>query len=138
MIQKLSLSFLFLVLIFLLVGCGSTDQVSVPDADPGDVVREFFDWYLGDRSGPPKDPRESDFLAETLVTRIDEMMESSVPVDQVSFVCAQDFPDTVEVVSSEIDGENAEVLVRTSFGTNVRLMLQPIEGQWRIYDVKCE
>lgn len=138
MYQKLAVSFLSLVLIFLLMGCGSGDQVGLPSEDPGEVAKEFYDWYLGDRSGPPKDPRESVYLAESLIDRLDEMMESTMPSDQISFVCAQDFPDTIEVVSSKIDGERAEVLVRTSFGTNLRLMMEPEDGQWRIYDVKCE
>jgi hypothetical protein len=129
---------LCMVAVSLLVGCGSSAQPVSVDADPKETVQGFYDWYLGDRSGPPKDARESGYLHSDLVARIDEMMESPVPVDMISFVCAQDIPDYVEVVSSDVQGENAEVLVKTSFGGNVRLFLWADQDNWRIIDVKCE
>jgi len=136
--RKFYVMLLVVILVLLLVGCGSPAQGNLPEGNPGDTVKAFYDWYLGDLSGPPKDARESGFLHPELVQRIDEMMESPVPIDQVSFVCAQDFPNSVEVVSSEIKGDTAEVLVRTSFGGNVRLIMRVDQGEWRIHDVKCE
>lgn len=138
MIRKLTVSLFSLVLISMLAACGSQNPVSLPDQDPGEVVQAFYDWYLGDRSGPPKDARESGFLADELVAQITENLESPVPVDQINFVCAQDFPEFVEVVSSEVSGEEAEVHAETSFGTNIRFDLQAVDGQWRIVDVNCE
>lgn len=126
------------LLMALLANCGSSGQADLPGANPEDAAVGFYHWYLGERSGPPKDARESAYLHPELVQRIDEMMESPVPMDQISFVCAQDFPDSVEVVSSNVRDETATVQVRTSFGSNVRLGLQAYEGEWRIIDVKCE
>lgn len=136
--RKYFVIILVVILVFFLPSCSPQAHGDLPVGDPGDTVKAFYDWYLGDLSGPPKDARESSYLHPELVQRINELMESPVPVDMVSFVCAQDFPNSVEVVSSEIKGDTAEVLVRTSFSGNVRLILRADQGEWRIQDVKCE
>lgn len=138
MTQKFSIFILSrLVMITMLVACGSSSPKDLPATGPDEVVGSFYNWYLGEKSGPPKDARESSLLSSGLVERLDKMLESPVPSDMINFVCAQDFPDSIKILSSEIDGENAAVLVESSFGGTIQIDLLIEGGEWRIADVSC-
>jgi hypothetical protein len=132
------LFFCLLSFAFILSACSSGASAAQPGQPPQDVVEEFYSWYLGDPSAPPKDPRQSPLLSPDLLRRLEEMYTSPVPTDIISFVCAQDIPQILEVTPVETGTETAQVDAKTSFGGTVNFHLKVIDGKWLIDSLSCK
>jgi len=119
-------------------------------ADPAAVAQSFYSWFLeyGQTQGNPlvnKAYRSSDLLDEQFVQQVDRLLDSFVGGGYDPFLCAQDFPATLEVGEAMVSGAEASVIVHETWnpGTQYELVrevtvkLREVEGQWRIVDVLC-
>lgn len=133
------LTLIALMLALYLSGCaGQVSAGDTPETAPEQVVQEFYDWYLGDRAAGPKDIHDSAQISAGLLARYDEAMQAATPGNVISFVCAQDFPDSVSVGTAAMQGDTAVVPVASSFGNTIELTLIPVDGVWQIDDVTCK
>jgi hypothetical protein len=127
------------------VTCGGTET---GDLSPDATVQAFYDWYLayiGNRAdGKMRNPladgayRSSEFLAASLIARVDEAMSSLDKGGYDPFLCAQDIPESVTAEPATGSGEEARVDVRTSFEGHVfTVTLEHTEDGWLISDIAC-
>ncbi|MBN1667577.1 MAG: DUF3828 domain-containing protein [Anaerolineales bacterium] len=133
--------FLCLILLSTLVltACGNAAPAGdLPETPPETVVQDFYAWYLGERSAGPKDLHDSSAISAGLLARYDEARQSAQPGNMVSLVCAQDFPDNITVIDTQVNGERATVTVTSSFGNTIELTLLVADGTWQIDDVTCK
>jgi hypothetical protein len=112
------------------------------DSTPEAVVREFYAEYLDyigrdDTSGEFRNPlvdrayREMSGLHPQFVQHIDTLLDGGFRADP--FLCAQDIPQFVSVVSVEREGDRALVLLEDSFpGHQVEVTVDLVDGQWLI------
>jgi hypothetical protein len=122
---------------------------------PEDIVEEFYDGYLayiGDpASSEMKSPvadrayRSSEFLTDEFVRRIDDLITDNqeeygyIPFDP--FLCAQVVPRYVMAETSNVSGDEANVVVKTScLNHRFTVDLQRNEGdrEWKISGIDCD
>ena len=133
------LTLIALMLAIYLSGCtGQASTGDMPETAPEQVVQEFYDWYLGGRTAGPKDLHDSPQISAGLLARYDEAMQAATPGNVISFVCAQDFPDSVSVGTAALQDNTAVVAVTSSFGNTIELTLIPVDGVWQIDNVTCK
>ncbi len=112
------------------------------DGTPEAVVKEFYAEYLDyigrdEASGEFRNPlvdrayREMNGLHPQFVQHIDTLLDGEFRADP--FLCAQDIPQFVSVVSVEREGDRALVLLEDSFpGHQVEVTVDLVDGQWLI------
>ncbi len=115
---------------------------------PGRVVTRFYEWYLrcfGDPgSGKTDNPlvdgayRTNRYLSQEFIHRVDETVGSFSQGGYDPFLCAQDVPESFTVDPPIVQGNEASVVVRTSFPENTfAVHLVRVDAHWRIADVSC-
>lgn len=137
--KKIASFSLILLVLLVMAACGSpAPSGELPETPPESIVDDFYAWYLGERSTGPKNPHDSSAISADLLARYDEGMQSALPGNGISFVCAQDFPDSVTVTGTQINDQQAQVTVASSFGNSIELTLINVDGSWQINDVICQ
>jgi len=123
---------------------------------PEEVVRGFYDWYLGYIGDPAvgemRNPladgayRSSEYLAGEFVQKVDEIVASFDDKGGYDpFLCAQDVPRSFSVDAATVSGDEASVVVHEMWnpGTKVEsvydvtVALRMVDGVWKIVDVAC-
>ena len=121
---------------------------ALPDVrglEPGAVVQTFYEWYLACTSGRERRNPLAEGLLETtgclsrdLVAHLQETVASYDRGGADPILCAQDVPSSVTVLETQIDADQAQVLLGTSFqGHVLRIGLEQREGWWQIVDIRC-
>lgn len=118
-------------------------------SQPEEVAQAFYAWYL-DAFGDPaagtfhsplsnKMYQGSPYLTPSFVGHVDELLagfEGQSGYDP--FLCAQDIPQEVTPTGTFWHGEQASVVVRTSFPDHfITLDLQKMENEWKIGNITC-
>ena len=142
---KLALSVLGIIvgLAALLSGCGPAPEpvnASPADATPEEVVESFYTWYVDYPGNPMVEGayRSSEYLDEAFVQKVDGIIASFDRGGYDPFLCAQDIPASFTVEDAVVSGDEARVVVRTSFeGHSFTVVLRPVNEQWEISDVLC-
>ncbi len=120
---------------------------------PEAVAEAFYTWYLdytrpdpqtGEFDNPLVDGayRESPYLSQALIERVEAMADEEMGFMADPFLCAQDTPERVAVELIEAGEETASVLVQTYFGFNplphnLTAHLVRTEGAWQIDAITC-
>lgn len=128
---------LCLILAAILASCNSTGGTQPKDS-PESVVADFYTWFLADPAAGPKDPLESEALAPELVKRIQQARAENDIEQAVNFVCAQDFPERMDIEETSLNGDEATVKVKSSFGNTITVVMKVYDGEWKISDVSCK
>ncbi|MFZ6021129.1 MAG: hypothetical protein ACOYXO_16145 [Chloroflexota bacterium] len=109
----------------------STGQPAVP---PEKVVDGFYTSYL--QAWPPTPFNEISQLSPEFSKSLDKKQQEGMFI--VPFICAQDYPEKMEIQSSQVDGDTARVTVKSSFGNTIELTLKVISGEWKIDNAVCK
>lgn len=114
---------------------------------PGEVAKTFYTWYIESWHSPdraqlaPNAYEQTGYLTDELVQKLDrtrEEMESSGSGGVDLILCAQDIPQHVRVEQVDAQGEQATVLLSSSFeGHRLEIDLQQIGGIWKIAGIRC-
>ena len=122
-------------------GCALVSQE--PELSPQEVVSKFYRWYIGYPGNPlvDREYRESPYLAESLISEVDQMAEEGFMADP--FLLAQDIPERYSVDEAEVSEDDATVGVRLYWGGNPTptersVELGLIDGEWRITGVSLQ
>ena len=132
-----------------LTACGS---LSIPlifrteagaEAEPEEVVEGFYRWYLDyiSTTGNPlveQAYHQNDMLSQAMVQRVDEIIASFEKGGYDPFLCAQDVPESFEIISSSTSDGTSRVNVMTSFGNRLDVDLILISGEWKIKMIQCD
>ena len=116
------------------------------DDDVGQMIKTFYKWYvphLDQKPGAKSDHKMSDFVTESLLTRIDKLREPDeesgvAALDWDPFLNAQDYDadwaTNVKVEDAQVNGDNATATVQLGGKekSTVRLILVRNGGRWRI------
>lgn len=108
---------------------------------PDEVVKTFYTWYIDSWHVPnrehiaPDAYKQTGYLTEELIQEIDqaveEMRKQGPGFDPILY--AQDVPQHVRVEQTDVQGEQATVLLSSSFqGHLLEIGLQQIDGIWKI------
>ena len=134
------------------IACAAPEAAAMA---PEEVVRGFYDWYLGYIGDPAAEEmrnplvdgayRSSEYLTEDFVQRVDEIIASFDKGGYDPFLCAQDIPRSFTVDEAAVSGEESTVVVHQLWnpGTeyesvrDVKVALQMGDGAWKIADVTC-
>jgi len=134
------------------IACAAPEAAAMA---PEEVVRGFYDWYLGYIGDPAAEEmrnplvdgayRSSEYLTEGFVQRVDEIIASFDKGGYDPFLCAQDIPRSFTVDVAEVFGDEASVVVHQLWnpGTeyesarDVKVALRTVDGAWKIADVTC-
>ena len=107
---------------------------------PQEVASKFYRWYIGYPGNPlvDREYRESPYLAESLISEVDELAEEGFMADP--FLLAQDIPERYSVDEAEVSGDEATVVVNLYWGGNPTpterwVDLRLIDDAWKIVDV---
>jgi hypothetical protein len=154
------------ILVVALMGCrpAGTPEAGASVAPPGgdtpiqvdiadraglnaeEVAAGLYEWYIGYyRQRDAGNALANGALAATgyLTDELIEQLKATVAGFGVAggadpVLCAQDVPDSVQVVESYVEAGRAEVLLGTSFaGHFVQVGLLQVGGQWAISDIRC-
>lgn len=128
-------------LAILVVGCGpatANPELSGGAASPPEqVVEDFYVWFLElGPNGELNDFRESPLISSAGMSAIEETLAGGLGANPI--VCAQDIPESVEVGKASVSGDQAEVLVESSFGNSIAVTLELVGEQWFISDFSCQ
>jgi hypothetical protein len=125
---------------------GSVDQ---QNAMATEAVQSFYDWYLGYPGNVVAEEayHSSEYLTESFVERVDEIVGSFDQGAYDPFLCAQDIPGDL-VVDDEVarSGDVASVVVYEVWNagtehevtTEVVVELQMMDGGWQISSIVCK
>ncbi len=111
---------------------------------PEQVVNEFYEWYIGYASGAEgKSPlvdgvyKTTGKLTDGFIRQIEDVVASFDRGATDPILCAQDVPTRVTVRQVALEGEQANVLVETSFENHsLWVELVQVDGQWKINDIR--
>jgi len=113
---------------------------------PEEVAKTFYTWYIESLYSPnpeqmtPDAYKQTGYLTEELVQKIDEAKEKMRQQGGQGFdpiLYAQDVPQHVRVEQVDVQGEQATVLLSSSFpGHLLEIDLQQIDGIWRISGIQ--
>jgi hypothetical protein len=111
---------------------------------PEGAVAGFYSWYLwyarnGGNVLADEVYRQSEYLTEEFVQEVGETVASFEKGGYDPFLCAQDVPESFSMDTPIVSGDEASLVVRTSFeGHAFTVELQETEGRWAISGVVCE
>jgi hypothetical protein len=120
-----------------------------PATTPEQAVEAFYNWYLAasaydeasqSRLNPLSNGayRDSEFLTESFVHEVDQLIASFDKGGYDPFLCAQDVPESFTLGSAIGAADSATLVVRTSFeGHQFAVDLRMIDGAWKIDGVTC-
>jgi hypothetical protein len=131
------------------VACGAPEPVSpMPEGPvivtPEGAVAGFYSWYLwyvrnGGNVLTDEVYRQSEYLTEEFIQEVGETVASFEKGGYDPFLCAQDVPESFSMDTPIVSGDEATLVVRTSFeGHAFTVELQEIGDRWAISDVICE
>ena len=126
-----------IILTLLMSACArsyNSSNTSQPAVPPEKVVDGFYTSYL--QAWPPTPFNEISQLSPEYSKSLDKKQQEGMFI--VPFICAQDFPEKMEIQSSQVDGDTARVTVKSSFGNTIELTLKIIDGEWKIDNAVCK
>lgn len=126
-----------IILTLLMSACArsyNSSNTSQPAVPPEKVVDGFYTSYL--QAWPPTPFNEISQLSPEYSKSLDKKQQEGMFI--VPFICAQDFPEKMEIQSSQVDGNTARVTVKSSFGNTIELTLKIIDGEWKIDNAVCK
>ena len=89
---------------------------------------------VGDEAGP-----WSEYLAESFINKVDDVLLSSSPGGFDPILCAQDVPQSYSLDGVVQEGDHARVNMSSSFLDHAfTVVLQHADQRWLISDVLCE
>jgi hypothetical protein len=126
-----------------------TEIAASPPAQPEEVVRAFYEWYLayfGERGSesfrnPLADRAYADsvYLTASFVGHIDDVLagfDGKGGFDP--FLCAQDIPGQVTTDGTFYHNGQASVVLHTDFANHFLITdLQQVDGNWKIINITC-
>ena len=119
-----------------LTGCSDSASASAP---PQQVVEEFYRWHMSYPGNPLVDRayRDSDYLADSFIQEVDELLDSFDKGGYDPFLLAQDIPVKITVDDAVIEDDVATVLTHQEFGGNpdlrpIEVELVFVDGVWQI------
>lgn len=135
---KLLISIFGAGLLLIATGCGKGSSGATvneaPSIAPDHIVQDFYTWFLEiGPEGEIRDYHESELLSEEAKQALESASFSASPI-----VCAQDLPDSVTAESASISGDQASVVVMSSFGNSITVNLKLVDGQWMISNFQCK
>jgi hypothetical protein len=137
---KTIFSSLLALLSLMFAGCSLL--LPAPELDPGEVTGRFYRWHIGYPGNSLVDRayRESPYLADAFIQRIDDMLASDQPGFADPFLLAQDIPENYAVKEQQITDDQAEVTLHLFWSSSadpttriVKLELR--QGEWKIVSV---
>ena len=136
-------------------GCGSDAQAST-DVAPEKVAESFYAPYAAFRADSTaefpnpiasKSYRDSDYLSDGFIQKVDEIIASFDKGGYDPFLCAQDIPGAFRFDAARVsdDGQTARVVMHQVWNPNteyenvhdVDVALELVDGVWKISDVIC-
>lgn len=111
---------------------------------PQGAISGFYGWYIAynQEQGDPLVAgvyQESEYLAGSLVQKVDAMVQNSSLDDFDPFLCSQEIPADYSLAEVVIEGEIARAVLQTESGENIfTVALSQQDGRWMITDVLCE
>ena len=121
-------------------------------AGPETVVESFYGWAIDYQGFDPETGQFNNYLvdgsyaerpelAPEMIEHIQSVLasfEGSPGGGYDPILCAQDVPQSITVGEAQVQGNEARVLVETSFeGHSFTVKLQQTDGTWQIIDVLC-
>jgi hypothetical protein len=121
---------------------------SSASATPSQVVEMFYDWYLNYIGDPSTNDfqnplingayRDSRYLTKDFINQIDRQLDSGNFFQADPFLCAQDIPEDISVLSAYHTDDHARVLVESNFHRHYFTVdLNKKWGQWKISNITC-
>jgi hypothetical protein len=146
---------LLLVWSIFLGGCGKTASASgnscpaEGNGPPESVVESFYAWAIGQASGGREEgdfhpPEESYYLRPEVSPELVHHVEKAIAAFRDTaggaspILCAQDIPEGFKVGEASIQGDEASVVVTTSFGTEITVELIFQDGLWKLREIRCQ
>jgi hypothetical protein len=146
--RLLSIFSLFLAVV--LSACVGAASASVdPSGDaatPEEIVESFYawviDWEYDPQQNAPQPPEghyyERQEIAPELVYHVERTIASFDGKGGYDpLLCAQDIPENIRAGEATFNGDQATVIVTTSFDTEFSVALIQLGGQWKIRLVEC-
>ena len=119
-----------------LTGCSDSASASAP---PQQVVQEFYRWHMSYPGNPLVDRayRDSDYLADSFVQEVDELLDSFDKGGFDPFLLAQDLPQEITVEDALISGDAATVVTYQQYAGNpdlreIQVELTFVDDVWKI------
>lgn len=147
----LSVLGLLMMLAVILSGCGSAtptpSEAATLDAAPEDTVESFYRWYTSYNGNVVVDEayRDNEYLTPDVVQKVDDIVASFTHGGYDPFLCAQDIPQTFEVGTATVDGDEATVTAHGVWNpdteyvsrNDILVKLVKVDGVWKISDLSC-
>lgn len=110
-----------------------------PSMLPEELVESYYRWYLSapGRPGARKALKKRRLLSPAFISRLQAQLQTREAQVDLLF-CSEQLPRSVSVQEVLIEGDRAEVLVRTDQDQLLRILLQSHKSDWRIVDVTCQ
>jgi hypothetical protein len=137
-IKNLFITVLIIVVAILVTATIIYRQENLFSTKPEDVIQEFYDWHINYEGNTLVDKayQSSDYLTEDFIATLDAFTAGSMMFDPI--LCAKDRPESIMPGEATISGEQANVLVTTSFvGHSFEVVLSQVNGEWKIDNVIC-
>jgi len=120
------------------VRCGAAPTAMAPEQ----VVRAFYDLYLGSAAQGSLlgrgSYRDMPYLSPEFIEKVERLVASFDKGGYDPFLCAQDVPGEVAVDQAVVSGDQASVVVKSTFpGHSLTVKLERRAGQWWIVDIVC-
>lgn len=135
--NKILMLLVLAVLTLLIAACAQssdTQTVGQPAIPPDKVVNTLYSEYL--QTWPPRPFNEVAQLSPAFAESLSKKQQEGMFV--IPFICAQDFPEKMEVQSISLEGDTAKVIVKSSFGNSIELTLKVMDGEWKIDQAVCQ
>jgi hypothetical protein len=140
MIIRYRLLTLSTLLVCLLTGCVLATKE--PSLSPQEVAARFYRWCIGYPGNPliDKEYRNSPYLAESFIQKVDETLASFDRGGADPFLLAQDIPEQFTVDETTVSGDRASVALSFYWGGNPtpsprQVHFELIDGAWKIVGV---
>lgn len=135
--NKILMLLVLAVLTLLIAACAQSSDaqtVGQPAIPPDKVVDALYSEYL--QTWPPRPFNEVAQLSPAFAESLSKKQQEGMFV--IPFICAQDFPEKMEVQSISLDGDTAKVIVKSSFGNSIELTLKVMDGEWKVDQAVCQ
>ncbi len=110
-----------------------------PSMLPEELVESYYRWYLSapGQPGARKALRKRRLLSPDFIRKLQAQLQTKETQFDLLF-CSQQLPESVSVQEVLIEGDRAEILLRTDQDQLLRILLQSHKSDWRIVDVICQ
>lgn len=110
-----------------------------PSMLPEELVESYYRWYLNSpgQPGARKALKKRRLLSPAFIRKLQG--QQGLGLGQIDLLfCSEQLPGSVSVQEALMEGDRAEVLLRTDRDDLLRILLQSHKSAWRIVDVICQ